>query len=1106
MYLENPNWWRETGPTNLCELHLKLVRGAFGEVATAPTNVERCAFHYSGLLAFPMTRSAAEKSVIHPGMTIEADKTQRKGPQPEPKRGFKTPESGVVLLAVLSLIVLFNPFSEEVLAIAPALSFLAAFALFMVPGLVLALALLPGPELAGLGRIPLAFVLSTGVFGFAALAPIWARNFTFYPHICGGIIALSLGLAVVRIFFLRKRMPEVGGERPATDVSTRLLWAPFLLFAGMLAWISSANVPGPGEDSWIYLSRVRVLSQFDQLAANLGSRLDINGWLPEQAVLSLVSGLDPVALVLRYLSPTLVVVALLALYALARTLLENEKAALVIGSLAALFFLVGFGASSFDSVLAPSGEFVNRITEDKYVARYVFVPVALSLAILFMRDRSRRNLGLFFFVCLSTAVVHPLGLVFIGISVAGFGLIHLATSWRDRGAWRGVGGLWFALFVIIAPPALYLLATGNPLIPKLDAMNPEVAATLIDTWQHEQRLLEIGEGSYVVHPSLLLDPAMLVVYLLGVPFLIWKVRGSLAAQLLLGVLAFAPVLTFVPYVSTYVSILIGPWNLERLTWPLLLAALLTLGWMFWEASRFVGSALGGYNLTRRAVPFLPLILVGCLSVSAIPLVLTGLRAADASGKAAQDETYCLDPTFHWMQEVLRQEALRQEAWRQEALRQGTLPPQALPPNARVMVMAPLVESSCIMAYSASANVLGTRGAITSEAEQDLKNFYAAPTLGPEALEILERLGVRYVMLPANSPLDVQLDHLPGFTRMDNPGERYRMYEVGQEALEPTKVLKTTPAIVANGYLNDEARGFPRPPGPTSEQRREWDAAIQAYTKALEDSPDDDDRFVAYLGLGRAYVEKGQYAAAVENYEVAIELDPESSAAHDLLANAYNAAGEKERARTEFERAVELDPENVDLRLRYGQFLVPVDRREAVEQHQEVVEMYPKVPGYRVRLGAILLLAGVPEAADEQFERAIYLDPFSADVRADIGGANQLTGRPQEALEYYESALELEPNSQLYALNLGRVHARLSTLNGRDEEHFKEAEALLRSVDELGRLPWEADQREAAQIALGDLYLEWDRPGDAIAAYERALELNPDSEEAQEKLDGLRRER
>ena len=89
------------------------------------------------------------------------------------------------------------------------------------------------------------------------------------------------------------------------------------------------------------------------------------------------------------------------------------------------------------------------------------------------------------------------------------------------------------------------------------------------------------------------------------------------------------------------------------------------------------------------------------------------------------------------------------------------------------------------------------------------------------------------------------------------------------------------------------------------------------------------------------------------------------------------------------------------------------------------------------------------------------------------------------------------------MNLGKAHAQLSTLNGRDEGHFEEAKTLFERVEGLGHLPWESDQREAARIALGDLYLAWDRPEDAAAAYQRALELNPDSEEAKEKLDGLR---
>lgn len=622
--------------------------------------------------------------------------------------------------------------------------------------------------------------------------------------------------------------------------------------------------------------------------------------------------------------------------------------------------------------------------------------------------------------------------------------------------------MWLALFVIVGPPAAYMLATGNPLLFRLDATDPDVATKLIENWQYEQRLLEIGEGSYIAHPSLLLDPAMLGAYLLGVPFLVWKVKQakeSLAAQLLLGVLAFVPVVTFVPYTATLISDIISPWMLYRLTWPLLLAALLVLGWMCWEALRFAGTRLGRFDLTRRVAPWLPLIIVGLLLIEAVPLALTSLRAAEDPGEIAQDETSCLDPTFRWMQ--------------------GSIIP------APSGVMAPRTENPCILANAVSARVVGVRGQTSPQAQQDLENFYAAPTVGPETLEILERREIGYVVLPINSPLNVQLEHLPGFARMNNPGERYRVYKVAdrEKAFEPRVV------VVANGELNDEER----------------DEAIESYAEVLESNPDDDDVFLAYLGLGHAYMEKKQYVEAAENYQSATELDSESSTAHELLAAAYNAGGQRTQAQAEFERATELDPENAALHLRYGQFLVPIDRREAVAQHRAVVEMFPKVPEYRIKLGTTLTLAGDPEAGDREFERAILLSPLSAKIRADVAGANLATGRPEKALRRYEEALQLEPNSQLYTLNLGKVHAQLSTLNGGDEEHFEEAETLLRRVEELGHPPWEADQREAARIALGDLYLEWDRPEDAATAYERALKLNPNSKEAKEKLDRLRQE-
>ncbi len=108
-------------------------------------------------------------------------------------------------------------------------------------------------------------------------------------------------------------------------------------------------MPHSYNDLWVYMAYVREFLNTEQLARfesyfgneTGASRVRINGWLLEQAALARVSGLDPVDLVLRYLNPTVVVLALLAAYALARLLLKSEAAALVAGTVYALFLTVG---------------------------------------------------------------------------------------------------------------------------------------------------------------------------------------------------------------------------------------------------------------------------------------------------------------------------------------------------------------------------------------------------------------------------------------------------------------------------------------------------------------------------------------------------------------------------------------------------------------------------------------------------------------------------------------------------------------------------------------------------------------------------------------------
>ena len=46
-------------------------------------------------------------------------------------------------------------------------------------------------------------------------------------------------------------------------------------------------------------------------------------------------------------------------------------------------------------------------------------------------------------------------------------------------------------------------------------------------------------------------------------------------------------------------------------------------------------------------------------------------------------------------------------------------------------------------------------------------------------------------------------------------------------------------------------------------------------------------------------------------------------------------------------------------------------------------------------------------------------------------------------------------------------------------------------------------RVTALPSLGDLYYQWGREEEAIAVYEQALERDPDSEEAENRLEELR---
>jgi hypothetical protein len=690
-------------------------------------------------------------------------------------RRLRTFDAYVVLLSAGAL-VLIGPL-RSTFAEAPLISFLGTLFLFMVPGVMLVRGFF-GEHLSGAAMVPVSFAISVGIFALLGVPFLLLhQGLELYIWIAGAIVAASLVAAVLRM--LRCKPTAENGARIRSSLIW--LWIPFLLLSTALACVSMSRTQGTLGDIWVYLASVREFLSADKLALHdpyfgneVGaSRVKINGWLLEQAALSRVSGIDPIELVLTYLKPTLVVMSLLAFYALALTLLKSKTAALLAGSLYALFFLIYLHPTA----ASLGGEFVGRVAEDKFVARLLFLPIALVFAFLFLESRKLRYLMVFAFFCWAVVAIHPVGLAIIGLSTAGFGLLHLAVNWRKKEAWIRTASLGGALLSILVAPVLYLLKTGDSLVAVLQASDinsgdPDILANMVFLLPRRHKILELGDGYYMMHPSLLVNPAILLALLVGLPFLLRRLKSSLAAQLLVGMLLVPAAVCFMPPIATFFGDhIVSPGQLWRLAWPIPLAAILTMGWIVWEMTRYAQIGLNTSGASRRLAQFLPLVLVCALIVVAAPASVGGVWDVYRAAEIPPTVRSRFDPIYGWMHDHIVEPSV---------------------------VLAPDWVNVCIPAYSAQANVVSLRGeqvlnhlaALNRRAPGgidvpqgalDVHNFFYRSTL-EEKIRIIQRYEVDYVMVRADSPLNGTLKHEPAFTTIDTPGKRYSLYAVDHSKL------------------------------------------------------------------------------------------------------------------------------------------------------------------------------------------------------------------------------------------------------------------------------------------------------------------------------------
>ena len=285
----------------------------------------------------------------------------------------------------------------------------------------------------------------------------------------------------------------------------------------------------------------------------------------------------------------------------------------------------------------------------------------------------------------------------------------------------------------------------------------------------------------------------------------------------------------------------------------------------------------------------------------------------------------------------------------------------------------------------------------------------------------------------------------------------------------------------------------------------------AATELLDDYLADHPRVVeAWCLLGKTRMVEGDFGAARETFEKALEVEPTSRDASHGMAEALGNLGRE----TPLPVSLELEH-----RLR--------DRRDAAHPVRPLEALQARGPApwaATVNYWAAVAHArlGDPTRAAIGWGRALELDPDDHDSREALATLYAETGRTREAMRLRQEWCDRDPANPAAWFGIGKLALTLelpeqatkalktvvALAPERAEGHalLARAEATLdpAAALEAARRAADLDPTAAHLTLLGDTLSRGEERDEAAAAYEQALTLDPEDDRAKEGLERLKR--
>ncbi|MEG4997434.1 tetratricopeptide repeat protein [Microcoleus sp. B4-D4] len=263
-----------------------------------------------------------------------------------------------------------------------------------------------------------------------------------------------------------------------------------------------------------------------------------------------------------------------------------------------------------------------------------------------------------------------------------------------------------------------------------------------------------------------------------------------------------------------------------------------------------------------------------------------------------------------------------------------------------------------------------------------------------------------------------------------------------------------------------------------------EAAIRSYSQALELQPNFAE---VRANIGSMYFKMGRLEEAIANYQQAIALSPDLAGAHWNLGKVYHKHGNVEAAIACFKRTSELNPQLVgaDFHFNLGNRLFSQGKRdEAVESYEKAIAIKPDWAEAYANIGSARSQQGNLDAAIAYYQKAVSFKPELEVLHFNLGNSFLQLCRYEEAIIHYQNTLKIKPDWPEVHANLGSCFSMLGRLE----------EALTSYQQALTLKPDWAE----VYCRMGHIQKQ-DKPLEAIAHFEKAIECSPKFSEAHQQL-------